>query len=353
MVLAVLLLTPTPMLVMMPMVLVLDTDRGAGCLTLGLGDPFGPGFPLQSPLRSDFRCNPYRLRSLTLTARSACPPGWEAVPKFLTRCPASAVRSSRPPLRAADSPRRVPLPRHAPAHRSLHFPPRRCGLRPSPGCAPRRAPVPAQVRAPLPTPPAARFARLPPALSAVPATQAPWRLPSAGFAGVDSLIAHTADWPLSTAGAALGLTPHAAGCRGMPWVSMAGPFGDSRCHWVSGCCWIERMSHRHTLFVISWAACGCACHPPIYALPGTDIRPTYDRHTPVSLSVGTAVAACPRPTYGAMHRRWVRTPSNALRTPLAIAILVWFWYQENFRNEGSRPSIRDIRDTVQAPRKGA
>ena len=29
-----------------------------------LGDPCGPGFTLQSPLRSDFRCNPYRLRSL-------------------------------------------------------------------------------------------------------------------------------------------------------------------------------------------------------------------------------------------------------------------------------------------------
>ena len=32
-----------------------------------------PGFPFQSPLRSDFLCNPSRLRSLTLTARSACP----------------------------------------------------------------------------------------------------------------------------------------------------------------------------------------------------------------------------------------------------------------------------------------
>ena len=31
-----------------------------------------PGFPLQSPLRSDFHCNPSRLRSLALAARSAC-----------------------------------------------------------------------------------------------------------------------------------------------------------------------------------------------------------------------------------------------------------------------------------------
>ena len=34
------------------------------------GDPFGPGSPLQSPLRSDFRFHPYRLRSLALAARS-------------------------------------------------------------------------------------------------------------------------------------------------------------------------------------------------------------------------------------------------------------------------------------------
>ena len=34
------------------------------------GDPFGPGSPLQSPLRSDFRFYPYRLRSLALAAHS-------------------------------------------------------------------------------------------------------------------------------------------------------------------------------------------------------------------------------------------------------------------------------------------
>ena len=68
-----------------------------------------------------------------------------------------------------------------------------------------------------------------------------------------------------------------SGLQGVPLASMACPFGDSRCHWVSGCCWTERMSVRHTLLVISWAACGCACHPPIYAHPGTDIRPTYAR----------------------------------------------------------------------------
>ena len=40
------------------------------------GDAFGPGSPLQSPLADapgNFRCDPYRLRSLALPARSACP----------------------------------------------------------------------------------------------------------------------------------------------------------------------------------------------------------------------------------------------------------------------------------------
>ena len=41
-----------------------------------LGDAFGPGSPLQLPLADapgNFRCDPYRLRSLALPARSACP----------------------------------------------------------------------------------------------------------------------------------------------------------------------------------------------------------------------------------------------------------------------------------------
>ena len=37
--------------------------------TSNSGDPSGPGSTLQSPLRSDFRCDPCRLRSLALTAR--------------------------------------------------------------------------------------------------------------------------------------------------------------------------------------------------------------------------------------------------------------------------------------------
>ena len=131
--------------------------------TSNSGDPFGPGSTLQSPLRSDFRCDPCRLRSL---------------------------RSLRAPLaRKADTPCRHSG--HG-ARQHPHFVRRRCRLRRAPGSAPRRATLSARVRTRLPSPPAACCARLPAALAAPPATQSPWRLHSAGFADTDSPIVHTA-----------------------------------------------------------------------------------------------------------------------------------------------------------------
>ena len=70
--------------------------------------------------------------------------------------------------------------------------------------APRRAVVPAPVRTVVPSPPAACCARLPAAPAAPSATQSPWRLPFAAFAGVDSPIAHTADSAVLTARGGLG-----------------------------------------------------------------------------------------------------------------------------------------------------
>ena len=70
--------------------------------------------------------------------------------------------------------------------------------------APRRAVVPAPVRTLPPAPPAACCARLPAAPAAPSATQSPWRLPSAGFPGVDFPIAHTADSAVLTARGGLG-----------------------------------------------------------------------------------------------------------------------------------------------------
>ena len=68
-----------------------------------------PGFPLQSPLRSDFRCNPSRLRSLTLAARPL-PGGALRSPPVAwppPRCPAPAQwqfhRRSRSRWRCAPS----------------------------------------------------------------------------------------------------------------------------------------------------------------------------------------------------------------------------------------------------------
>jgi len=70
-----------------------------------------PGFPLQSPLRSDFRSNPSRLRSLTLAARSACrkprsPTGtvYRPVPDHLSGPP------TRPPPVSVPPPLRPPPP---------------------------------------------------------------------------------------------------------------------------------------------------------------------------------------------------------------------------------------------------
>ena len=71
----------------------------------------------------------------------------------------------------------------------VHSVRRRCRLRRAPACAPRPALVPARVPTLPPPPPAACCARLPAAPSAPRATQSPWRLPSAGIAGVDSPFA--------------------------------------------------------------------------------------------------------------------------------------------------------------------
>ena len=91
---------------------------------------------------------------------------------------------------------------HSPPQCSLHSCARSCGARPhfAPHCCP--LPVPT---AP-PTPPAACCARLPAAPAAPSATQSPWRLPSAGFAGVDSPN-------VDAAGLAVPDRP------GRPWVS--------------------------------------------------------------------------------------------------------------------------------------
>ena len=116
----------------------------------------------------------------------------------LRRPPAPALRGARPAARV--SPLVRAFLRNAPALRS----------------APRRAVVPAPVRAPPPPPSAACCAPLPAAPAAPPPTQSPRRLRPAGLAGVDSPNLDASDWPSRPPGAALGLTPHAAGCRGVP-----------------------------------------------------------------------------------------------------------------------------------------
>ena len=135
----------------------------------------------------------------------------------------------------------------------------------APDSVPRRPVVPAQVRTLPPEPSAARCARLPSALSAVPATQAPWRLPSAGFAGVDSPIAQPLDLPFLTARGGFFLTPHAARCLCMPVALMTCPFGLFQRLSTPGCCWTERMLlsiHANPLFRLDSCEANAVWHSP-------------------------------------------------------------------------------------------
>ena len=100
-------------------------------------------------------------------------------PRFVRDKPSATLTS--PPAASPHSCRTLAAPSSA-RPSSRH----RCGLRPSPASAPRRPRCPHSLRTPLP-----RFRQrashaCPSAPSAVTSTQSPWRLPSAGFAGVDS-----------------------------------------------------------------------------------------------------------------------------------------------------------------------
>ena len=196
-----------------------------------------PGFPLQSPLRSDFRCNPSRLRSL----RSLRAPLAAAV-----RCAHRRCRTDTPlprfdgvvPMTAVASSRR----RCAPRSSGRHSVRRRCRLRRPPARALPGAVVSAPVRTPPPSPPAAFCARLPAAPAALPATQSPWRLPSAGFAGVDSPVASRADSrPLTPRRARFSHTPRIDDA-GVPPGPLPCPCGVFRGLPGPCGCWSERVS---------------------------------------------------------------------------------------------------------------
>ena len=117
-------------------------------------------------------------------------------------------RLRRPPARA---------PRDAPPGAPVS-PLVRAFLRnaPAPRSAPRRAVASAPVRTPPPPPPAACCARLPAAPTATPATHSPWRLHSAGFAGVDSPFALPPIRGSLDALRRLVLTPDASLMQGLP-----------------------------------------------------------------------------------------------------------------------------------------
>ena len=201
----------TPMVRMVPMMV-----TRAGLLTIRLGEPLR-GRAFRSNLRFAPISTAIPLASVRVRSLRAPLAGQPDTPcrrsrhraRHPLRSPrAGASRSARRGPRLA-RPGRLRRLRASPRlGQPLHSVPRRCRLRRAPACAPRPALVPAQVRTLVPTlpppPPATCYARLPAAPAAPPATQSPWRLPSAGFADVDSPIAHTADLAVLTARGGLG-----------------------------------------------------------------------------------------------------------------------------------------------------
>ena len=111
------------------------------------------------------------------------------------------------------------------------------------------------------------------------ATQSPWRLPSAGFAGVDPPSLVPQDLPFLTACAALVFTPHASPMLVAPLVPMACAFGYRCLLWASCSCWTKRMSRRYTPLSPFLSVHGGACLPPIYVPCRTAIRPAYVRRS--------------------------------------------------------------------------
>ena len=131
-----LMLTPTPMPVTMPMVSVLDTDRLADVRASGLGDPFGPGYPLQSPVAAlpaistsiPIASNRFAHSALRLASRrqrrAAVP---DTVPGFNRSALAPALRAALAAPRCTSRVAGAGFARHRALHRAPHLRPHHCG----------------------------------------------------------------------------------------------------------------------------------------------------------------------------------------------------------------------------------
>ena len=111
----------------------------------------------------------------------------------------------------------------------------------SPSSTGALSPASPLVRTLPPTPPAACFARLPAAPSVPSATQSPWWLPSAGFPGVDSPLAHTAGSAVLTARGGLGSHTPRSKLRVRAFALLACPTGHLRRLQAPPSCWSERL----------------------------------------------------------------------------------------------------------------
>ena len=268
----------TVMLMMVVLMSVRKMDAGAVNHTMRLGASLRDRATLPSPLRGLGPSGGYpsRLRSLRslrapLARRLATAHRRVPVRRlgaldgrlgFATATFSSrrrfARRSSRCRLRRAPGGARPDAPLAALVRALLRSAP---ALR----CAPRRAPVPTPLRSPPPSPAAACCARLPAAPGAPPATQSPWRLPSAGFTGVDSPNLDAAGLAVPTARGGLGShTPRSAlrvcafGAYGVPCRALAPPAGAALL--------LERaVAPRYTPFLTVPRSRGRAWRSPLHA----------------------------------------------------------------------------------------
>ena len=134
-----------------------------------------------------------------------------------------------------------------------------------------------------------------------PPAQMPRRLPSAGFPGVDSPIAHASRIGHLTRRAGLGSHTPRSRLQGGRMRPLCVPFADLRRLWPPGFCWSERMSHRYTPNIVALTAQGGSCRTPTCGRNATEHGINTDRYT-TDIRRSTGVAA-PLPAFSMTDTR--------------------------------------------------
>ena len=135
----------------------------------------------------------------------------------------------------------------------------------------------------------------------------------------------------------LGFTPHAAGCGCTPCASMTYALLRTPRLSTPCSCWIEHMSRQHTPLLHIRVVVGGDCR-----------RPTYERHTSGSLSIGTAGAPCPRPIYRA--DRGICRPTRHTIAPRPCTFYGCPKHSAVRRSISQSPERSDTKNTVRRNR---